>query len=243
MRGWSGDKECRRWKENRNNSDQLLALCSDAIRHHSSLTSPGRVRVQVCGDNNLKGEERWVVRARVCVYESGSSSHQYPPALVEKNRQARSKLTEIPSDMRMKGEKKENWSVSQLSDDSIPTQSDKGGGVDGWMDERMNGRAAFEYLLLTVQATADLASGNRWELWRCGWLGQGGRKWRMNYGWTDEVRGRGGGRGGGLGVSGEDLCPADRQAASRWSRLATQSQAEMTVHLCICSVQRLPGWF
>lgn len=108
----------------------------------------------------------------------------------------------------------------------------------------MNGRAAFEYLLLTVQATADLASGNRWELWRCGWLGQGGRKWRMNYGWTDEVRGRGGGgRGGGLGVSGEDLCPADRQAASRWSRLATQSQAEMTVHLCICSVQRLPGWF
>lgn len=61
----------------------------------------------------------------------------------------------------------------------------------------MNGRAAFEYLLLTVQATADLASGNRWELWRCGWLGQGGRKWRMNYGWTDEVRGRGGGRGGG----------------------------------------------
>lgn len=102
----------------------------------------------------------------------------------------------------------------------------------------MNGRAAFEYLLLTVQATADLASGNRWELWRCGWLGQGGRKWRMNYGWTDEVRGRGGGRGGGGlgGVSGEDLCPADRQAASRWSRLATQSQAEMTVHLCICSV-------
>lgn len=45
-------------------------------------------------------------RACVCVYESGSSSHQYPPALVEKNRQARSKLTEIPSDMRMKGEKK-----------------------------------------------------------------------------------------------------------------------------------------
>lgn len=141
MRGWSGDKECRRWKENRNNSDQLLALCSDAIRHHPSLTSPGRVRVQVCGDNNLKGEERWVVRARVCVYESGSSSHQYPPALVEKNRQARSKLTEIPSDMRMKGEKKENWSVSQLSDDSIPTQSDKGGcrWMNGWADEWKSG--------------------------------------------------------------------------------------------------------
>lgn len=47
-------------------------------------------------------------RVCVCVYESGSSSHQYPPALVEKNRQARSKLTEIPSDMRMKGEKKKN---------------------------------------------------------------------------------------------------------------------------------------
>lgn len=38
----------------------------------------------------------------------------------------------------------------------------------------MNGRAALEYVLLTVQAMADLASGNRWELWRCGWLGQEG---------------------------------------------------------------------
>lgn len=54
----------------------------------------------------------------------------------------------------------------------------------------------------------------------------------MNYGWKDEVR-KGGGEGG---VSGEDLCPADRQAASRWSRLATQRQPEMTGHLCICSV-------
>lgn len=36
--------------------------------------------------------------------------------------------------------------------------------MNGWMDERMNGRAAFEYLLLTVLATADLASGNRWEV-------------------------------------------------------------------------------
>lgn len=42
-------------------------------------------------------------RVHMCVYESGSSSHQYPPALVGKktkktNRQARSKLTEIPSE-------------------------------------------------------------------------------------------------------------------------------------------------
>lgn len=53
---------------------------------------------------------------------------------------------------------------------------------------------------------------------------------RMKWGGEEE------GEGVGWGVSGEDLCPADRQAASRWSRLATQSQAEMTVHLCICSV-------
>lgn len=56
----------------------------------------------------------------------------------------------------------------------------------------------------------------------------------MNYGWTDEVReGEEGGQGG---ASGEDLCPADRQAASWWSRLATQSQPEMIGHLCVCNV-------
>lgn len=56
------------------------------------------------------------------------------------------------------------------------------GWMNGWTDERMNGRAAFEYLLLTVLATADLAGGNRWELGVCGWLGQRGRERRMNYG-------------------------------------------------------------
>lgn len=102
--------------------------------------------------------------------------------------------------------------------------------MNGWTDERMNGRAAFEYLLLTVLATADLAGGNRWELGVCGWLGQTGRERRMNYGWVDEVRRER------VGVSGEGLCPADRQAASWWSRLATQSQPETIGHLCICNV-------
>lgn len=38
------------WEENRNNSDQWLAPCSDAIRCQSALASP----VRVC-DHNLKG--------------------------------------------------------------------------------------------------------------------------------------------------------------------------------------------
>lgn len=37
-------------------------------------------------------------------------------------------------------------------------------------------------------------------------------------------------------VSDEGLCPADRQAASWWSHLVTQSQSEMIGHLCLCSV-------
>lgn len=141
MRGWSGDKECRRWKENRNNSDQLLALCSDAIRHHPSLTSPGRVRVQVCGDNNLKGEERWVVRARVCVYESGSSSHQYPPALVEKTgRQGQNWLKSLQT-WGWKG-KKRKTEVSPNSQMTLfPHRAIRGGcrWMNGWADEWKSG--------------------------------------------------------------------------------------------------------
>lgn len=66
---------------------------------------------------------------RVCVYESGSSSHQYPPALVEKNRQARSKLTEIPSDMRMKGEKKKKLKSPNSQMTLFPHGAIRGGGV------------------------------------------------------------------------------------------------------------------
>lgn len=42
--------------------------------------------------------------------------------------------------------------------------------------------------------------------------------------------------GGGGVLSDEGLCPADRQAASWWSHLATQSQPEMIGHLCLCNV-------
>lgn len=49
--------------------------------------------------------------------------------------------------------------------------------------------------------------------------------------WMDKVR-----EGGREGVSGQGLCPADRQAASWSSHLATQSQREMMGHLCICNV-------
>lgn len=78
------------------------------------------------------------------------------------------------------------------------------------MDERMNGRVAFEYLLLTD-----------WR--RLTWQAETGGSWReggVNYGWT-------GGRYEGEDV-GESLArpgaPADKQAASWWSHLATQRQ-------------------
>lgn len=82
------------------------------------------------------------------------------------NTLARSNLTEIPSEKRMKVIINFAAWVFQTSDNSIPTWSE-------WMDEWMNGKAAFECLLLTVLATGDLASGNRWELVEGGgWLGQ-----------------------------------------------------------------------
>ena len=57
-----------------------------------------------------------------------------------------------------------------------------------------------------------------------GWGREGGS--RVNYGWTRGRREE--------GVSGEGSRPADRQAASWWSHLATQSQPEMMGHLRIC---------
>lgn len=38
------------------------------------------------------------------------------------------------------------------------------------------------------------------------------------------------------GMSGEGSCPADRQAATCWSHLATQGQPEMMGRLRICNV-------
>lgn len=56
-----------------------------------------------------------------------------------------------------------------------------------------------------------------------GWLGQR-EEGRVNYGWTDQAGVGGLGCGGRLARA---RAPADRQAASWWSHLATQSQPEM----------------
>lgn len=142
MRGWSGDKECRRWKENRNNSDQLLALCSDAIRNHPALTSPGRVRVQVCGDNNLTGEERWVARARVCVWIWVIKS-SISTCISGKKQAGKVKTDWNPfrhEDERGKKEKTEVSPNSQMT--LFPHRVIRGGGcrwMNGWADEWKSG--------------------------------------------------------------------------------------------------------
>lgn len=95
------------------------------------------------------------------------------------------------------GEKYFTVWVFSSSDDSIPTGvGGEGGCLDGWMDERMNGRVAFEYLLLTDwrRPTWQAETGGSWGLRLAG--AERGRERRVNYGWTDKVGGGGGGEGG-----------------------------------------------
>lgn len=113
--------------------------------------------------------------------------------------------------------------------------------MDGWMDERINGRVTFEYLLLTD--------------WRSPtWQAETGGSWGAAAGWGRErnrARGElwmdGPGWRGRRGCLARACSPTDRQAASWWSHLATQSQPEMMgpslrLQCTVALFQRPLGW-
>lgn len=107
------------------------------------------------------------------------------------------------------------------------------GCLDGWAHEWKSGILVSTFDRL---ATADLASRNRWEL---GAVAGRGRERERSEGWIIDGPTEFGRRG----VSGKGSCPADRQAASWWSHLATQSQPEVmgpSLHLQ-CTVAPRPS--
>lgn len=90
--------------------------------------------------------------------------------------------------------------------------------MDAWMDERMNGTVAFEYYFWQI-GDGRLGKQEQVGVGGCGWLGERGRKGEL---WMD-----GPSWGGRRGRLARACAPADRQAASWWSHLATQSQPDM----------------